>query len=391
MLTQLVEYFTINNLLSSQQYGFRSNLSPGLAALELMDRNIKNMNDNLWPVIIYLDFFKAFDSLNHIILLSKLKFHGIQQDELYLLKSYLSNRSQYVQLDNVKSSHPTILCGIRQGSVLRPLLFNIFINDIIKALSKFDFILCTDDTTLVSTLENLGTLSNIAELEYASNCEISKISSWLVSNMHILNVAKSKLMLFFKSPKRPPKLTLTINGDIIEQVEEFNFLDITVDQNVTWDAHITKISIKLARVIGILHKLKCTFAHHILCTIYNSLIHPHFIYGLWGLKWRRVKLFQKKAVRILAFKPYISHSTQIFKKKLQIFKIEDLYTVQLYKPYYKLRNNLLPSYFHTFTPYYHNDHHTHDIRYTSLRLPMTRREFFAECSKYQFLKLMRET
>ena len=245
---------------------------------------------------------------------------------------------------------------------------------------------------MVLTLENFGTLSNVAELEYAINCEISKISSWLVSNMLVLNVAKSKLMLFFKSPKRPPKLTLTINDDIIEQVEEFNFLGITVDQNVTWDAHITKISIKLARVIGILHKSKRTFPQHILRTIYNSLIHPHFIYGLylWGLKCRRIKVLQKKAVRILAFKPYISHSTPIF-KTLQILKIEDLYTVQLYKLYYKLRNNLLPSYFHTFTPYYHNDHHTHDLRYTILRLPMTRREYFAECTKYQFLKLIRET
>ena len=93
MLTQLVEYFTTNNLLSSQQYGFRSNRSTDLAALELMDRNIKNMNDNLWPVNIYLDFSKVFDSLNHIILLSKLKFYGVQQDALCLLKSYLTNRS----------------------------------------------------------------------------------------------------------------------------------------------------------------------------------------------------------------------------------------------------------------------------------------------------------
>ena len=94
MLTQLMEYFTINNLLSSQQYGFRFNRSTDLAAFELMDRNIKNMNDNLWPVNKYLDFSKAFDSLNHIILLSKLKFYGILQNALYLLKSYLSNRSQ---------------------------------------------------------------------------------------------------------------------------------------------------------------------------------------------------------------------------------------------------------------------------------------------------------
>ena len=170
MLTQLVEYYTTNNLLSSQQYGFRSNRSTDLAALELMDRN---MNDNLWPVNIYLDFSKAFDSLNHIILLSKLKFYGIEQDALYLLKSYLSNRRQYVQLDNETSSHHTVLCGIPQGSVLGPFMFNIFINDIIKASSKFDLILYADDTTLVSTLENFGTLSNVAELEYAINCEIS--------------------------------------------------------------------------------------------------------------------------------------------------------------------------------------------------------------------------
>ena len=115
MLIQLVEYFTTNNLLSRKQYRFRSNRSTDLAALELMDRSIKTMNDNLRPVNIYFDFSKAFDSLNHIILLSKLKFYGIQQDALYLLKSYLSNRSQYVQLDNVKSSHHTVLCGIPQA------------------------------------------------------------------------------------------------------------------------------------------------------------------------------------------------------------------------------------------------------------------------------------
>ena len=136
------------------------------------------------------------------------------------------------------------------------------------------------------------------------------------------------------------------NMQLIVKSLRFNFLGITVDQNVTWDVHITKILIKLARVIDILHKLKRTFPQHtcILRTIDNSLIHPHFIYGLylWRLKCRLIKVLQKKAVRILAFKPYISHSTPIF-KTLQILKIEDLYIVQLYKLYYKLRNNLLSS------------------------------------------------
>ena len=112
MHTQLLEYFTENNLLSSQQYGFRPNRSTELATLELMDRNIYKMNDNHCPVNIYLDFSKAFDSLIYDILLSKLEHYGIQQNALQLLSSYLKDRSQYVQLDNVKSKSHAITCGI---------------------------------------------------------------------------------------------------------------------------------------------------------------------------------------------------------------------------------------------------------------------------------------
>ena len=174
MHTQLIEYFTDNNLLSSQQYGFRSNRSTELAALELMDRNIHHMNENCCPVNIYLDFSKAFDSLNYDILLSKLAYYGIQPNALRLLTSYLQDRCQYVQLDNVKScEHPTT-CGIPQGSVLGPLLFNILINDITEASTKFDFIMYADDTTLASTLENFGTVNDVTNLERELNQKSQK-------------------------------------------------------------------------------------------------------------------------------------------------------------------------------------------------------------------------
>ena len=104
-------------------------------------------------------------------------------------------------------------------------------------------------------------------------------------------------MLFYKHPKVVPKLNIVVNGNPIDQVEDFNYLGITLDQHITWTPHIKKISIKISRVIGILRKLKRTFPQYILRTIYNSLIHPHLIYGLnlWGFKHKRITTLQKKS------------------------------------------------------------------------------------------------
>ena len=202
-------------------------------------------------------------------------------------------------------------------------------------------------------------------------------------------------MIFFKHPRTITKLDISFNDNPVEQVTNFNFLVITIDQNLTWNYHISKISIKVARVIGIMNKLKHIFPHQILQTLYNSLIHPYFIYlhHLWliylGIFPKTVNNTAKESCKNISSKT-ISHTTSIF-KDLKILKLKDQYSIQLYKLYHKNTNNLLPSYFNSFTPYYNNVEHTHDLRSAALRLPMTKQEYFVQSTKYQFLKLIRET
>ena len=182
------------------------------------------------------------------------------------------------------------------------------------------------------------------------------------------------------------------NGNQIDEVQEFNFLGVTIDQNITWTLLIRKISIKSSRVIGVLCKLKRIFPHYIASHI-QLLIHPHLVYGLnlWGFKHKRITILQTKAIRILAFRPYISHSTSAF-RELKLLMLMDIYIIKLYKIYYKNIHDTLSVYFYRFSPNYNNSTaHSHNLRHQDLRLPMTRKVYYVQSIKHQLLKLIRET
>ena len=187
-------------MFAPQQYGFRKNSSTELAALELIDRLLNQMNNHKIPTNFYIDLSKAFDSLQHDILLEKLAHYGLTNKAIALLKSYLSNRKQYVQLSDVRSSVRPISVGVPQGSILGPLLLNIFINDIVKSSTKFNFILYADDTTLNSTLDSFG--QDEVEIQNTIVSELQNIFKWLDVNRLCLNVAQSKFMLFHMSQKK---------------------------------------------------------------------------------------------------------------------------------------------------------------------------------------------
>ena len=252
------------------------------------------------PINIYMDLSKAFDTLDHNILLQKLNYYGINDTALDLFTSYLRNRIQYVVIDEVESTHSDITTGVPQGSILGPLLFIIYINDIASASTVFKFIIYADDTTLFSTM-SLFNVQNDGNLSHNINLELERVCTWLKLNKLSLNIKKNKFMLFYKPLKQTTIPVLKIDNVILECVNDFNFLGLFLDKHMSWNKHIRIISSKVSQTTGIMNKLKNVLPSKTFLIIYNSLIMPRFNYCLlaWGHKFNRLANIQKRAVRIV--------------------------------------------------------------------------------------------
>ena len=201
---------------------------------------------------------KAFDTLNHHILLSKLQLYGLSESALKLIQSYLTNRKQFVEINNTQSTKNDITIGVPQGSILGPLLFIIYINDIINSSTVFKFIIFADDTTLYTTLNLQEDTNKIL------NDELAKIHNWLNVNKLSLNVAKTKAMLFHMPQKEIHHPQLKIAGSNIEFIDNFNFLGITINKHLNWAKHMDILSAKISKTVGILNTLKSVLPINIL-------------------------------------------------------------------------------------------------------------------------------
>ena len=364
VFNQLYDHLTKHNLLFEGQYGFRKRHSTEYAALELVDRILNSLDNRKLPISIFLDLSKAFDTLDYEILLYKLHHYGTRNSTLNWFRSYLTNRTQYIEIDGIKSNSRPLLIGVPQGSILGPLLFIIYMNDINKVSSKFDFILYADDTTMISSMCKF-TFDRRAFIDANINRELSKISDWLIVTKLSLNISKTKFIQFHYKQKitnedNYPKLK--INDSEIERVQEFNFLGLTINENLDWSSHCNKIACKTSRTLGIMNILKHELPSAILKLMYDALIMSHFQYCItsWGYSCYRLFKLQKRAIRIVTLSKYNAHTDPLFKSN-KLLKIEDIFEIQCLKLYYRYWKVILPKYL--LDMFIENrDVHTHNTR-----------------------------
>ena len=191
MYKRLIKYVEKNKILSKHQYGFRKNRSTELAVIELVDKITKAIDKGEYTIGIFLDLSKAFDTINHKILIKTLEHYGIRGICLKWFENYLENRKQIVKYNQVKSKEMIITSGVPQGSILGPLLFLLYINDIQNCSKIISIILFADDTNIFYSNSCLKTLNKIIQLE------IDKIADWLNVNKLSINTTKTKFILFY--------------------------------------------------------------------------------------------------------------------------------------------------------------------------------------------------
>jgi hypothetical protein len=329
---QLTNHLELNGLLYEHQYGFQRNKSTEHNLTHLTNYIYNALNDNKYCIGLFLDLKKAFDVCSHSILLKKLKKYGITGITHKWFTSYLKDRKQKVDVNGAYSSTKTINISVIQGSILGPILFLIYINDLYSASTLLK-LMFADDTACVASDNNIDNLVSHV------NSELRGIARWFRANKMAVNVGKTKFIIFHTRGKHfDQSIQLTYddnepnmyNPDLIHPIERFHsnhpiitnraykILGVYLDENLTFDCHTNFILTKLNRSLYCINKVKNILPPSAFKSLYFSLIHSHLTYCsniascASNSNVQKIFLAQKKAIRIICNKKYREHTNPLF-------------------------------------------------------------------------------
>ena len=342
MYKRTYNFLNRNNCLYRLQFGFRDKHSTTHALTYLTESVRKSLDGGLYACGVFVDLQKAFDTVDHEILLKKLDHYGIRGIENNWYKSYLSNRKQYVFIKGSTSEEVIMQHGVPQGSVLGPLLFLLYINDLNAAISHSETIHFADDTSLVLANKSLK------QLEVNMNNDLRNLSDWLKANKISLNADKTELLIFrHPNKKLSDTLELKIDEKYLHPSEYVKYLGLYIDSHLNWKYHIDNLAAKLTRATGMLSKIRHYIPPDLLTSIYYGIFSAHLTYGsqVWcqgnNTNVNRITKLQNRAIRIINRAAFYEPVDILYKNK-HILKIKSLIELQNALFVYDSLNNNLP-------------------------------------------------
>ena len=343
---RLYEYLEKFKILYQFQYGFRKGHSTIHALVELVDKIRNSIDNGEMTCGIFVDLSKAFDTVDHKILLHKLDHYGFRGKTNKLLESYLSNRKQYVEINNVKSKYKQITCGVPQGSVLGPLLFLIYINDLPNSCPSGNSRIFADDTTVFFTAKNRDEILRKGQIIMA------QMNSWFIANKLTLNTSKSSFIVFRSRYSRinnlPNKFEFA-KSEIIRS-NTIKYLGLTLDEHLIFNQHVQNVCNSIKRYFKIFYNIRRYLNNKQIEILYYSMIYSRIKYGLivYGFatktNLKKIQTLQNQLMKVLTSRDY-RFSTNDLHTKHNILKVEDIFLLEKISFVHNFVNNKLPPMF----------------------------------------------
>ena len=297
---RLMSFINDKQILNNSQFGFRKNMSTALAIIELVEEITTAIDEGKTTVGVFIDLKKAFDTVDHNILVKKLEHYGIRGLAKDWVCSYLESRRQYVCINDSNSDCLDVKCGVPQGSILGPALFILYVNDMCNVLKSLKSILFADDTNLFYAGKDLDEVCKIVSRE------LNILHIWFQVNKLSLNVAKTNFMIF-GNKRFEENYMISINGMNINRVYVTKFLGVHIDSKLNWNEHIRVIKTKVAKNVSIMNRVKHCLNNSALYSLYCTLILPYLNYccEIW------VILIKVEYIRYILCKKELSEFVEI--------------------------------------------------------------------------------